>query len=62
MDTTTSTNASTIRVALNARRSSGWPNRLEWSGTNLMVTLPASSNGLPAGAMWVSNNVVMTVP
>ena len=62
METTTSTNASTIRVALNARRSSGWPNRLEWSGTNLMVTLPASSNGLPAGAMWVSNNVVMTVP
>jgi hypothetical protein len=62
LETLSTTNAPTVRVQLNARRSSGWPNRLEWSGTNLIATLPTSTNGLPSGAMWVATNVVRTIP
>lgn len=62
LETLTATNSTTVRVQLNQRRNPGWPNRLEWYGTNILTCLPSGTNGLTAGMLWVSNNVVMTVP
>lgn len=57
----TSTNATTIRVQLNARRSSAYPYRLEWAGTNLFGNLPTSNPGI-SGSIWNSNGVLRLEP
>jgi hypothetical protein len=61
LETLSTTNAPTVRVELNARRSSGWPNRLEWYGTNLVGVLPTGNPGV-SGSIWSSNGVLRLEP